>query len=427
MNKKFTRYFFHITCLFLSALSWQACNVDLDAPTPYLGTLRLQRYVAIGDAYSAGFANGGLYAAAQQKAFPTLFAGQLRALGLDLAFRSPLLSNNGSGYYQLTGLRPRACNLLEPLAELAYYSPASNWSANVSGQGPYENMGIPGLSLRAVGTPASELQNMYLSRLAANDSATLPEVMDQQGDFDFFTLWLGTEEVMAYALSGGTAPLTSLLDPADFQTYYGQLLDHILATGTRKGVVANLPNVLTFPYFTHVPHTSINLPECVNVELAVYIVAENGEIRIATADDHILLPAANQVGLNGFGLSESLAVPDQWVLDVSETQLVKQYLDAYNRAITEVLAEKEAEYPHCLALLDLHKYFSIELIPGHVSEGINVSGKYLTGSVFSLDGYSFTPRGNALIANRFIGTTNNYFSTRIPTLNISDYPGVEFP
>jgi hypothetical protein len=159
----------------------------------------------------------------------------------------------------------------------------------------------------------------------------------------------------------------------------------------------------------------------------VYIVTGSGGVRIATAKDHILLPAANQVGLNGFALSESLAVPDEWVLDEEESQIVRQYQDAYNIIIAELLQEKRDEYPHCLAFLDVKKSFASELIPVHISDGIEVSGKYLSGSLFSLDGYSLTPRGNALLANLFIGATNRYFSTRIPTLNISDYPGVEFP
>jgi hypothetical protein len=427
MNKTSTHYFLHISCLLLALLSWQACTVDLDAPTPYLGNLRIQRYVAIGDSYTAGFANGGLYAKAQQQAFPQLFASQFQALGLDRVFRAPLLANSGSGYFELTGLRSRACDLIEPLAEMEYHAPVSNWAANVSGQGPYENIGIPGLSLRSVSEPLYSTRNAYFARLAAHDSVMLPQLIAEQEDFDFFTLWLGIDELMPYALSGGTVSADAFIDPEVFRTNYQTLLEQLLEGGMRKGVMANLPDILEFPYFSHVPHTSINLPECVNVELAVYIVSGSGNVQIASENDRILLPAANLVGLNGFGLSESTAVPDEWVLDAEEAHIVRGFLGAYNQAIAEVNQEMGNQYPHCLSLLDMNRYFKQELIPSHISEGIAVSGKYLSGSVFSLDGHSLTARGNALVANQFIGATNNYFSTRIPTLNISDYPGVEFP
>ena len=427
MNKKFTRYFFHFTCLLLSLLSWQSCGVDLDAPVPYMGSLRLQRYMAIGDGYTAGFANGGLYAEAQQRAFPRLLAGQLRLLNAERHFRAPLMPGNGSGYYALTGLTTRACDLLGPLPEIQYRTQAANWIANVSGQGPYDNIGVPGLCLRAISQPQYGLQNPYFRRMAMNDSTTLTGLIDQQGEFDFFTLWLGMEDLMPYALSGGTIPPASLIDPEDFRNSYRTLLNHILSREERKGIIGNLPEIWNFPYFTHVPHTTVNLPECINMALSLYVETGVGTVRVAQKEDRILLPVMHQIGLNGFGMSESLPIPDRWVLDADEVNILRQSLNAYNQVLAELVAEAQREYSLRVSLLDMRKYFTYKLIPGQIADGIGVSGKYLSGGLFSLDGYSLTPRGNALIANRFIAEINNYFGIRIPTINISDYPGVEFP
>jgi lysophospholipase L1-like esterase len=80
----------------------------------------------------------------------------------------------------------------------------------------------------------------------------------------FFTLFIGGNDVLGYATSGGIGvnqtgnldPSTyggnDITDPNVFANVYSALATNLTAKGA-KGVVANLPYITTLPYFTTVP------------------------------------------------------------------------------------------------------------------------------------------------------------------------------
>jgi len=71
----------------------------------------------------------------------------------------------------------------------------------------------------------------------------------------FFTLWLGDNDVLSYALSGGMDTITS---PAFFQTVMGGVLQGLTTNGA-KGVVSTIPDVTAIPFFTTIPYNGLVL------------------------------------------------------------------------------------------------------------------------------------------------------------------------
>jgi hypothetical protein len=72
----------------------------------------------------------------------------------------------------------------------------------------------------------------------------------------FFSLWIGNNDVLGYALSGGdgTNPIT---DEPTF-TFAINTLITTLTSGGAKGVVANIPDVKTIPHFKVVPFNPLS-------------------------------------------------------------------------------------------------------------------------------------------------------------------------
>ena len=91
------------------------------------------------------------------------------------------------------------------------------------------------------------------------DASVLQLAMAQSPTF--FSLWIGSNDVLGYAISGGDG--TNTITPIDgppgvgFNQTYGALIA-TLTSGGAKGVVANIPYVTTTPHFTSVPHNALD-------------------------------------------------------------------------------------------------------------------------------------------------------------------------
>jgi lysophospholipase L1-like esterase len=135
-------------------------------------------------------------------------------------------------------------------------------------------MGVPGaksfhLLSNSYGNPAGigSYANPYFVRFASSTTATiLGDAVAQSPTF--FSLWIGNNDVLSYATSGGIGvnqtgnfnPATyggnDITDPNVFANVYTNLVDGLTANGA-KGVVANIPYVTSVPFFTTVPTNPI--------------------------------------------------------------------------------------------------------------------------------------------------------------------------
>ena len=375
--------------------------------------------------------------------------------------------------------------------------------------GPFNNMGVPGAKsfhLLAAGYGniagvATGQANPYFVRFASSPSTTiLADAVAQNPTF--FSLWIGNNDVLAYATSGGVGvnqtgnlnPATyggnDITDPNVFANVYNTLVTQLTAGGA-KGVVANIPYVTSVPFFTTVPTNPIpGLPAAsagqlntlfggINSALAgaglparfQTLVADDGNpatveanpllikdeslpnisvqitaaltpvLGAATAGylgsiygqarhasnaagskDYILLTARSIIGTTQTGapspfntIGVSYPMQDNTTLTATETAEVKTATDAYNATIL-ALANSNG-----LAFVDANAILAQVANGGLVVSGYTMTSTYVTGNAFSLDGVHPSPKGYALIANKFLEAINTTYGSNFKGVNLGQY------
>ncbi|MEM5563593.1 G-D-S-L family lipolytic protein [Psychroserpens sp. AS72] len=274
-----------IKYILLSAvlIGFTACNDEEDyeitepevvLPELSAGSANFSKYVSLGNSLTAGYTDNALFIAGQENSFPNTLSQKFALLGGG-AFTQPLMNDNYGGLIAggqvvvnpMTGdtlFKPRlvfggagpvALESLNPLAV-----PTTDFALN-NPTGPFNNLGVPGaLSFHLLGNGYGNLANFpaaanpYAIRIAGNTDASIIELaMDQTPTF--FSLWIGNNDVLGYATSGGASG--SLTDQATFDFAYGTLISTLTSQGA-QGVVANIPDVTTIPYFTTVPFAPLD-------------------------------------------------------------------------------------------------------------------------------------------------------------------------
>lgn len=246
------------------------CDDDFDSPIEEIqitsGTADFSKYVAIGNSLTSGYADGTLYKSAQENSFPAIIASQMSAAGGG-AFNQPLMQDNIGGFADLDV----PGKLYIGANGLSRYPAETNFASSFV-QGPFNNMGVPGMKSYHLLAPgygdpqgiAQGLANPYFARMASSSSATvMQDIVSQQPTF--FSVWLANNDVLSFATSGGVGQnQTGNLDPS---TYGGNdisdpqvvasvlngLMETLVLNGGASGVIANLPYVTSIPFFTKVP------------------------------------------------------------------------------------------------------------------------------------------------------------------------------
>lgn len=421
--------FLSFTCIHLMV----GCKQDLEAPEPFSGDIRFTNFASFGDGYVAGYTNEGLSAVDQLTSFPSLISIQLSIIS-PISFNQALIDAPGSGHLIFEQLEDSTCPKLPSRAILSTAAPLPNWNKNVAGQGPFSNLGIPNLRLMEITDSTLSHNNPFFNRLLEDSDESYMSFIGDQAT-DFFVLWLGTEDLLEAGVSGGQS-IEKLPTQEEFQIQIESLLARVTDLDPSvRGLVANLPYVFEMPYFHHVPHQYVDPETCDKAISPIYITQGEGnnfEVRAATENDFILLPADSLIGRSvsgnaNWGLIQANPIPDSLVLDEDEAFQLRIQTDIYNNAIHSALLQQNVESGiQRLTLVNLNRELSA-IHNGVILAGLEISSTYLTGEVYSLDGRYLTPRGNAIIANAFIRQANEAFGARIPTINITDYAGVAFP
>ncbi|UFH56013.1 hypothetical protein [Spirosoma sp. KNUC1025] len=250
-----------------------ACtNNDIDPNAgntviPSKGSADFTKYVAVGNSLTAGFADGGLYRESQLNSYPSILAGQLKTVGGG-DFVQPLFTEAqaaGSGYLKLVQV-PDTANPITLLNAFKQVAPGAVRGSNSQGgalytkfSGANQNLGVPGIKMADILSAGygSSIGNPYFERLLSDtDPSTtyFQYVSNNLTGATFFSCWLGNNDALSYATSGGTTPLTA----TDlFTTNYTAIMNK-LTEGGRKGVVIGIPNITVTPYFRVVTLSVIN-------------------------------------------------------------------------------------------------------------------------------------------------------------------------
>lgn len=512
--------------LLVASLAFVACNnedeVTIDSNSSdgkplTAGSANFSKYVALGDSFAAGFSDGALFIEAQKGAYPNILAQQF-ALAGGGAFTTPFMADNVGGFlgsaiytprlYLVPPKTPEDSPAPSSVALDPYNQKSSTTFASLGST--YNNMGIPGAKSFHLLAPGygSAAGNPYFARFATNAGTTVIADAIAQSP-TFFSLWIGGNDVLGYATSGGVGvnqtgnlnPATyganDITDPAVFAQAYNGLVTGLTGKSP-KGVVANLPYVNTLPYFTAVPVTPLTAKVLGNKNEAVgiaTIIALNtqlysplnsaltflgagdrinllsttkpnpllikdetlpnlaaqltavltpslgaqraglyaaiyGQARQTTKADLVVLPTQSVIGtsptavnsglgivppdpLNKFGITFPLL--DQHVLIPSEIAEIKTATDAYNTTIQSIADAKG------LAFFDAKAVMNQLSTSGITTNGFTTTATYVTGGAFSLDGVHPSPRGYALIANKFIEAINSKYGSNLKGVDLSKY------
>ncbi|MDI9256283.1 MULTISPECIES: G-D-S-L family lipolytic protein [Flavobacterium] len=267
--------------IFVASIAMVSCTqdeIDYSNPEPEVivsaGDADFSKYVALGNSLTAGFSDGALFIAGQNNAYPKLLADQFATVGGG-AFNMPLMNDNNGGL--LLGGTPIQGVRLVFNGSSPVPLPGATPTTDITNvlAGPFNNLGVPGAKsfhLLANGYGniagvASGQANPYFVRFASSPSTSIIADAVAQNP-TFFSLWIGNNDVLSYATSGGVGvnqlgnpnPATyganDITDPTVFASVYTALTDALTANGA-KGVVANLPYVNSVPFFTTVPTNPI--------------------------------------------------------------------------------------------------------------------------------------------------------------------------
>ena len=277
----------NIKWILIASLGIVSCSqddVDTSGIQPEVtvspGTADFSRYVALGNSLTAGFSDGALFKSGQMNAYPKLLADQFALVGGG-SFTTPLMNDNVGGLLFGGSINseflPRlviekfenGVPVIKSLIQAPYNQQSTTEAFNVL-SGPFNNMGVPGaksfhLLAPGYGNPAGlqtvpRTANPYFVRFASNQSTSvLTDAMAQNPTF--FSLWIGNNDVLGYALSGGDGsnPITPIDGAAGvgFESTYNALVNTLTSNGA-KGVIANIPDVKSISHFKVVTYNPLS-------------------------------------------------------------------------------------------------------------------------------------------------------------------------
>lgn len=439
-----------IFILFFTLIIFYGCEdrSDLVAPpslNPVSGDANLSRYVAIGNSLTAGYQSSALFQSAQVFAYPNLIAKQA-----GLNFVQPLITDPGiGGQMQIVSLSPFKIKT----APLQGGAPL-----NLSYPAPYDNLGIPGIVLADVmnstNSAGSFSKSPFIDIILRGQGTQFSQAKALQPTF--VSLWIGNNDVLGFAASGGAKP-TEPTPAGTFAFLYNQLADSLAATGA-KVVVANIPSVTAIPFFTTVgPQMAFAIPWGFLTSQGApgLFIQKHGQtvnptsfvdsVGLLTGSVLVTLIGSSYASLLGtptgkfykdngfpglpagidttkpFGFHPQNPWPDALILDADEIVTANNAVAAFNSAISAAATRLG------FGLVDMNSFFSSirlnDFVGGTTIDGINFKTTYVTGGLFSLDGVHPSSQGQGVIANKFLEIINSKFNANFKSVNIGAIPG----
>lgn len=411
--------------------------------TNSLLSLDFSRFVSIGDSITSGYTDGALFYEGQLNAFSNLLAQQFKLFGGRM-FNQPLLNPEsvGVGFYGNSRLVFKTNDDCSGscFGIPTYVSKCGDLSAFVENvfekQGPFHNMSVPSaklISLRkeGIGNPKNGTGNYnpFFTRMASNpESASI--LSDALAlDPTFFTLFIGNNDVLTYASSGGTM---DFITPSDgdagigFNKSLEEVVNMLIENGA-QGAIANLADITSVPYFTVIPYDGLFLTKqqadnlnskYKNEGLSFhegknpFVINDSSNnnqcIRQIKKGELIILEIQLNPDKNKY-LKAELPIPKNYVLTLSEIININNALNSYNDFIKYIADQKK------LAFVDVNS-FTKSLKPEIIFDELTLCTSYHEDRIFSLDGLHLNAKGQLFLANIFIKAINTNYSCSIPLL-----------
>lgn len=415
------------------------------------------KYVALGDSLTAGVEGNCLVERNQRRSYPKLVADQLGITD----FQQPLLSERA-----LTSPPGNVCLGAVVAGGTITVGPVSQMGGpiNATLPRPYDNLGIPGanaadlVDLR-VANPNGNTANRFAAVVLRNFPGGPFEGRNaiEEANLltpDLVTVWIGNNDVLGAALSGTALDAVTLTPAAVFEAKYSQTLSGLRAAN-RRLVALNIPDVAAIPFTTTIPSVVVNpttrQPVLVNGQ-PVPLLGPRTTATCATppcpvpSGTLVTLGASPLLGL-GIGVPAALGGTGQPLPDGSftppstlnagvllypdEVALIRARTDELNARIASVAAANGA------TVLDIHAIFDEIVAHGYdVGGGIVLTRAFLTGGIFSADGFHPSNIGYAIVATEIVEHLNEVadadlelpdfaralFEPNVPQISASDAP-----
>lgn len=454
----------------------------LPTPAEYSsGSADFSNFISIGNSLMAGYADGALYTSGQNNSIPAMMSAQLATTvdgGID--FTQPSI-NSANGFN--TSVTNPANGIVFGRFKLDTDIPGPSPTINGDPIGAYtgasvKNFGVPGIVVGQLLTPATggpndpgnPAFNPFYARFAANPgtSTIIGEAVAAQPTF--FSLWIGTNDVLGYAAGGASNP-GILTSPGDFDTQFNGVINTMMGNTSANGVVANIPSILGLAYFRAVPYNPIPLDaqtaaalnqgytdynngvqQAANLNAITQAEADRRKIVFAAGANAFVMEDETLTDLSGFGLPPlrqaeatdltvlSLgailgvdafgegayglqdAVEDRYVLIPSEQIEIETNRAQFNATIASAVAANSSR----LVLYDtnaadgaFYDLFGLsDGVPGITIDGVDLTPDFAPTGVLSTDGVHPNPRGNALIANGMLEVIEEGFGATLPRVNV---------
>lgn len=438
--KKIITYFSFLSFIALTIIGCEDYS-NISAPTINLGTANFSRFVAVGNSLTMGEQSSSVYAAGQMYSFGNIIAKQVGTTYAQAYFSDP----GTGGRLEIEKFNIVNGNLVPEIVE----NPNMGSPTNLLYPAPYNNLGIKGAFLYDV-LNARSASTCYTANFGSPNplfdvvlrgtGTQLELTIAQQPTL--VTLWIGNNDILAFATRGGLFPPTSV---SDFQTMYTQLLTALNSTGAQI-IIGGLPDGLKTPYFHTVgPQIGVGIQGIPGVQGLVYQTTGSPGIAIATSTDLITgnvlitLTASSAAGFLGdtnglyyssngipvppgvntaypFGFTPENPFPNNLVLDPAEQTAYIGYRDGYNQIINNLAGQ------YNYYVINWDNLFNTLSTTGIEVNGVQFTADYISGNFFSLDGIHPTSQGYGIIANEFIKAINTKYGASIPEVDVSAIP-----
>ena len=449
-------------------------NPDEVYPDPYLeidsGDTDFSTYVSLGASITAGTTDASTFLLGQVNSYPNILANVMSMAGGG-EFTQPYVNDNVGGLTLFGNVIAGPRLFFNGAGPAAVDGTPTTEVSNIM-PGPYNNLGVPGMqAIHALAPGYGSLDallagqaNPYFVRMASSPGTSILQDALLQSP-TFVSVWLGGNDALGFATSGGTGTLTP---PAEFDFAIGSTVGALAQAGA-DGILINVPDVTSIAFLNTVPYNAVPLDQAtadmLNGAFAVYngglqlvqmmgmisaeeaaartIVFAAGQnpvtiddsdltdlsvlglpnLRMATAADKIALTASTVIGttvggnpmqINGV----SVPLADNLVLTASEVMEAQAAISSYNATISAMASQ------YGWAHWDAHAVLNQVVTSGYPMDTFNLTADLVFGGLFSLDGVHPTARGNAMIAKLIMAEIDATYGSNLSDagLDIGDYP-----
>jgi lysophospholipase L1-like esterase len=396
---------------------------------PAMAQVDFSRYVALGDSLTAGVASGSILDYYQQRSYPQLLATQAGGGFLQGPFVAP------------PGLEPILVLNALPLSIGPTDMPLpddllNDYFYNLQNPVPYQNLGLSGADTNDLLTKTGNALNLAagnLDNVVYDMTLRVPQQPDPNtGDMidftamvaaiaqqpTFLTVWIGNNDVLGAVLAA--TPIDGVtMTPLDaFTTDYTTLIGGLaMSLPNTDIVVLNIfEDARWIPFTTTLP-ISADIPGLGNVP----VMGEDGPL---APGDYITLAGGSMLSAGmGLPVPGSPPLPENLnpstgepgvILRADEIAVINERLATVNGIIAGVAGQ----FPN------VHLFDTASLMREVVDDGyrtfggIELSEDFLTGGIFSYDGFHPQNVGQAVVAGALIDFINDEFNADIPQLDM---------